>query len=222
MNAGAASYLGTNIGDGTVAGTPDGRHTVGFVNPQDFLVDSLMWRNNTNTSFPILVAHMVPVNLLANYHLTSGPNDAVARNAGAASYGATQPAATVNAPNHDIDNQGRPQLGAFDRGADELGAASADLSVTKTDGVTTANVGDTLTYTITVSNAGPDPVTGAAVVDTLPSGLTGTGINTTVNSAPGASQVFTVTAQVNNGRDVVGVEHRNGDGSRQRRRSVDG
>jgi uncharacterized repeat protein (TIGR01451 family) len=139
---------------------------------------------------------MVPVNLLANYHLASGPTDAFARNAGAPSYGATQPAATVTAPNHDIDNQGRPQLGAFDRGADELGALSADLSITKTDGVTSTTPGATLTYTITVSNAGPDAVTGATVADTLGAGLTGTNLNTTVDLAAGASHTYTLTATV--------------------------
>ncbi len=74
---------------------------------------------------------------------------------------------------------------------------SADLSITKTDGVTEVTTGSTVTYTITVSNAGPSAVSGAAVVDVLPAGLSGTGLNTTTGTlAAGASQVFTVTATV--------------------------
>jgi uncharacterized repeat protein (TIGR01451 family) len=49
----------------------------------------------------------------------------------------------------------------------------ADLSITKTDGQTTASPGQALTYTIVVGNAGPNPVTGATVSDPLPPGLTG-------------------------------------------------
>ncbi len=51
-------------------------------------------------------------------------------------------------------------------------ALSADLSITKTDGVATATPGGSTTYTITASNAGPDGVTGATVADTFPASLT--------------------------------------------------
>lgn len=40
----------------------------------------------------------------------------------------------------------------------------ADLSVTKTDGVTTVDAGGTTTFTIVVSNAGPSAAGGTAVV----------------------------------------------------------
>jgi uncharacterized repeat protein (TIGR01451 family) len=53
-------------------------------------------------------------------------------------------------------------------------AQSADLAITKTDGVTTATPGGSLTYTITASNAGPSNAPGATVADTLPAALTGT------------------------------------------------
>ncbi|MDC8012782.1 DUF11 domain-containing protein [Tahibacter soli] len=55
--------------------------------------------------------------------------------------------------------------------SDTLGA-SADLSITKTDGVTTATPGGSVTYTITASNAGPSDATGATVADTFPASLT--------------------------------------------------
>ncbi len=51
-------------------------------------------------------------------------------------------------------------------------SASADLSITKTDGVTSATPGGSVTYTITASNAGPSNATGATVADTFPASLT--------------------------------------------------
>ncbi len=51
-------------------------------------------------------------------------------------------------------------------------AAQADLSITKTDGVTSATPGGSVTYTITASNAGPSNATGATVADTFPASLT--------------------------------------------------
>ena len=53
-------------------------------------------------------------------------------------------------------------------GADEL---TADLAITKTDGVTSATPGGSVTYTITASNAGPAG-TNATVADTFPAALT--------------------------------------------------
>ncbi len=51
--------------------------------------------------------------------------------------------------------------------------ASADLAITKTDGVTTVAAGQTVTYTITASNAGPTDAPGSLVNDTFPAPLTG-------------------------------------------------
>ncbi|MBP6821675.1 MAG: DUF11 domain-containing protein, partial [Acidobacteria bacterium] len=90
---------------------------------------------------------------------------------------------------------------------------SADLAITKTDGVTSATPGGSVTYTITASNAGPDPVTGATVSDTFPASLTGTwtcvgagggtctaagsgNINDTVNLPAGGSVTYTVSATI--------------------------
>ena len=50
---------------------------------------------------------------------------------------------------------------------------SADLSVTKTDGVSYYTAGGTLTYTIRVVNNGPQAVVGATIGDSMPSQLTG-------------------------------------------------
>ncbi len=54
---------------------------------------------------------------------------------------------------------------------DTLIQSSADLSITKTDGVTSATPGTTVTYTIVAANAGPSDVTGATVTDTFPTAL---------------------------------------------------
>jgi uncharacterized repeat protein (TIGR01451 family) len=49
---------------------------------------------------------------------------------------------------------------------------NADLSVTKTDGVTTAFAGATVTYTVAFANAGPNDVAGAPITDDQPAGVT--------------------------------------------------
>ena len=49
----------------------------------------------------------------------------------------------------------------------------ADLSITKNDGLTTADPGDSVTYTIAVTNGGPDAVIGATVADTFTTDVTG-------------------------------------------------
>jgi uncharacterized repeat protein (TIGR01451 family) len=91
---------------------------------------------------------------------------------------------------------------------------AADLSITKTDGLSTASPGQAITYTIVASNAGPNPVTGATVADTVPASLTaptwtcigagggtctaaGVGdINDTVNLPAGASVTYTLSGTV--------------------------
>jgi uncharacterized repeat protein (TIGR01451 family) len=97
---------------------------------------------------------------------------------------------------------------------DTAGALSADLSITKTDGVTTVAQGGSTTYTITASNAGPDAATGATVADTFPADCTavnwtcvgagggtctaaGAGnINDTVNLPSGASVTYTAACTI--------------------------
>lgn len=61
----------------------------------------------------------------------------------------------------------------------------ADLSITKTDGVTTYTQGGSTTYTITARNLGPDAVTGAAISDLF--SLMFTSVNWTAVGTGGAS-----------------------------------
>ena len=92
----------------------------------------------------------------------------------------------------------------------------ADLSITKTDGVTSAVPGTAVTYTIVVTNNGPSAATNVVVADTFPATLTGvtwtsvgsagvTGndpsgggnINDTVTFIPvGGTVTYTVTATI--------------------------
>ena len=84
-----------------------------------------------------------------------------------------------------------------------------DVSVTKTDGVTSVVPGQSTTYTIVVSNNGPSTATNVAVSDPLPAGVTsfvwsgngqtnvaGAISNTIASLAPGGSVTYTVTAQI--------------------------
>ncbi len=91
---------------------------------------------------------------------------------------------------------------------------NADLSISKTDGLTTVNAGAPLTYTIVASNAGPSAITGATVTDTMPATLSGVtwtcaasagsscpasgsgSISASVNVLSGGSVTFTVNATV--------------------------
>jgi uncharacterized repeat protein (TIGR01451 family) len=103
-----------------------------------------------------------------------------------------------------------------------LAAPVTDLSLTKTNGVSTIVPGTATTYTITVTNAGPSNATGATVTDLFPAALTnvtwtcatpafgscsaaaGSGhITTTVTLPVGATAIFTATATV--APDAVGV-----------------
>lgn len=94
-------------------------------------------------------------------------------------------------------------------------ALSADVGITKTDGVTTAVPGGSVTYTITASNSGLDPTT-ATVADTFPAALTcnwtcvgagggtctasGSGnINNLVNLPVGGSVTYTASCSISPG-----------------------
>ena len=62
---------------------------------------------------------------------------------------------------------------------------SADISITKTDSLTSIRAGDTLNYTIVVSNAGPSTDPSVGVGDTFPSDLTCTYTSVAAGGATG-------------------------------------
>ncbi|HXU46805.1 MAG TPA: hypothetical protein VN783_14855, partial [Thermoanaerobaculia bacterium] len=128
---------------------------------------------NFFTTLPALAAYsstLSPAGTNDNASLAStGPVPFVSNNdlhvlPGTLPVGAAVPIASVT---NDIDMEPRSAT-APTIGADEL---VADLSITKTDGVTTATPGGSVTYTITASNAGPAGTTGT-VADTFPAALT--------------------------------------------------
>jgi hypothetical protein len=94
---------------------------------------------------------------------------------------------------------------------DDVAAASADLSVTKTVNNSTPVVGQDVIFTVALANAGPSVATGVQVTDLLPSGLvyvsstvtqgtytSGTGIWDVGMVNNGASATLTITARVQN------------------------
>jgi uncharacterized repeat protein (TIGR01451 family) len=118
------------------------------------------WRANTTNT--IMMTAELPPTLMGNYHLKLGSP--------AISLGATSKA-SATAPSFDYDRDTRSA--PIDSGADEIMLPLADLSITKTDNVTSVNQGATVNYTIVVTNSGPNAVSGATVTDTMPTALTG-------------------------------------------------
>jgi uncharacterized protein len=133
----------------------------------------------------------------------------VSCNISASATGSLSNTATVTAP-AGVTDQNPGNNSATD--TDTL-SASADLSITKTDGVTTATPGGSVTYTITASNAGPSDAPGATVADTFPASLTctwtcvgagggtctasGSGnINDTVNLPVGGGVTYTASCNI--------------------------
>ncbi|HQX64255.1 MAG: DUF11 domain-containing protein [Xanthomonadales bacterium] len=127
----------------------------------------------------------------------------------AAATGSLSNTATVAAPGGVTD----PTPGNNSATDTDTLAASANLGITKTDGVTTATPGGSVTYTITAGNAGPSNATGATVADTFPASLTctwtcvgagggtctaaGSGnINDTVNLPSGGSTTYTASCAI--------------------------
>ena len=155
----------------------------------------------------------------------TGTNFAAANATGAVRFGATVATYTINSNTQITATSPAGSAGTVDvtvttaggisatSAADQFTYRSADLSITVTDGVTTAVPGGSVTYTITASNAGPSSVTGATVADTFPAALTATwtavgagggiattsgsgNINDTVDLPAGASVTYTVSATI--------------------------
>jgi uncharacterized repeat protein (TIGR01451 family) len=102
-----------------------------------------------------------------------------------------------------IDLNGNGKIDSGDTGGSDLSALCAtptvinyetDLSITKSDGVTTVTAGDGIvrTYTITVTNNGPAAAQNVSVTDTWPAGFTeGTITDAYGTVTPGSGGKFT-------------------------------
>jgi uncharacterized repeat protein (TIGR01451 family) len=77
-----------------------------------------------------------------------------------------------------------------------MGAPSADLNISVTDGKTAVVAGATNTYTIVVANPGPSYVTGAVVKDAFPA--TFTGVTFTATETGGATGFLSGSGNINN------------------------
>lgn len=86
-------------------------------------------------------------------------------------------------------------------------SGSSNLSITKSDGVTTAVPGLSVTYTIVASNAGPDGVIGATVTDTFPATATCTwtcsGTNSGTCTASGSGSINDTAVNLPTGASVT-------------------
>jgi len=89
------------------------------------------------------------------------------------------------------------------------GAAQADLSITKTDGVASATPGGTTTYTITAANAGPSAANPATVTDTFPAACTSVSYTSTAtggatgNTAAGSGNINDTALNLPSGSTVT-------------------
>ncbi|MEO8503804.1 MAG: proprotein convertase P-domain-containing protein [Acidobacteriota bacterium] len=87
--------------------------------------------------------------------------------------------------------------------------ASADLSITKTDGVTAAAAGGSTVYTITASNAGSSAANPATVADTFPAACTTVAYTSTAaggatgNTAAGAGNINDAALNMPSGSSVT-------------------
>ncbi len=82
---------------------------------------------------------------------------------------------------------------------------SANLSVTKSNGVGTLSTGATTTYTITVANAGPSPADGARLYDPVAPGLSCTAPPVCVASGAATCPAGLTMAQLQNATVPTGV-----------------
>jgi uncharacterized repeat protein (TIGR01451 family) len=163
--------------------------------------------------FTTVLVTTTPSDPQGDYHLDGSD----AEDAGVSSFGG------FAAPADDFDGDARPQGAAHDIGADEVPGAppgpSADLSVSKTDGLTEVVAGEDDTYTITVTNnSSTETVSNALVTDSFPAPLTGIAwtcsasagsacdsasgvgdISATVDLAPLGSATFSATGTVDSG-----------------------
>ncbi len=182
------------VGTGTNASATNSGADPSVFNTIDIPLTFTSWRTNVNFVGAIMVTADLPPSLLSNYHLMTGSPAANLGAASKATLSYQQPPASIAAPAFDIDMDVRPAGGGYEAGADELTGPKADLSITKTDNVTSVASGGSLTYVIVASNAGPNSTT-ATITDTFNSNLTS--VTWTCSAANGASCPVSGSGNIN-------------------------
>ena len=100
-------------------------------------------------------------------------------------------------------------LNSWSLNIDTFGCASADLSITKDDGVANVTPGGTTTYTITAANAGPNDANPASVTDTFPAACTSVSYTSTTtggasgNTAAGSGNINDLALNLPAGSSVI-------------------
>lgn len=107
---------------------------------------------------------------------------------------------TINNGNYSIAGTNSPALLGPLVKTPVIAAPVADLSITKTDGQSTALTGLPLNYAIVVQNNGPTAVTGATVADAMPSALTN--VTWTCAVANGATCTSSGSGDINDTVDL--------------------
>jgi SdrD B-like protein/IPT/TIG domain-containing protein len=123
----------------------------------DTVVRALPWRGNPQTVFSITVSIDQPPTVAGNYHLATG---SPAANSGGVSK------AGVNAPDHDIDDGGRPSATGFEIGADEYpGPATVpDTTGPVTSGAAVSPNPSNNSGTVTLTANATDSSTGGSII----------------------------------------------------------
>lgn len=82
---------------------------------------------------------------------------------------------------------------------------SADLVISKTDGVTSVVQGNTTTYTLVISNLGPDPATSTVIQDPAVAGLTKTSLSCAASAGTSCPGTLTLAALEGSGLVVTSM-----------------
>jgi uncharacterized repeat protein (TIGR01451 family) len=184
--------------------------SAGTVTVLDTLPTGLSFVSGTGGGFACAAAGQVVTCTSATVIAANGGTSTITLTVGVAAAAATSVTNRAR-----VSGGGEPAtLNGNNVSADDVTAVipSANLAITKTDGVTAVNQNGTLTYTIVASNAGPSAVTAATVTDNFPASVTGAtwtcaasvgsscpasgsgNLAASVNLLNGGTATFTVTA----------------------------
>jgi hypothetical protein len=185
------------------------------VDPFDTVVRTLPWRGSPQTVFSLIVSLDLPPTLAGNYHLAAG---SPAANSGAASK------AGVNAPDHDIDDGGRPSAAGFEIGADEYpGPPTLDTTGPLTTSAAVTPNPTNNSGTVTLNANASDSTTGGSTIAAAewftgadPGAGLGHPMAATDGTFNGATEAIRATAGLNtlpNGNTTIRVRSKDAAGN---------